>query len=56
MTTELRPTLEGLATDIQDKLPGVTSAPGVYLMKDAPRNRDICGQSKKPEKTVGLIL
>ena len=35
MTTELQPTLEGSATGIQDKLSGVTSSPGVYLMKDA---------------------
>ncbi len=35
MTTELHPTMEGSAAEIQDKFPGVASAPGVYLMKDA---------------------
>jgi excinuclease ABC subunit C len=34
MKKKLQPTMEGSATDIQDKMSGVASSPGVYLMKD----------------------
>jgi len=50
MTTELHPTVEGSATDIQDKFPGVTSAPGVYLMKDTQGTVIYVGKEKNLKK------
>ncbi len=52
MTSELRPTLEGLATDIHDKLSGITSAPGVYLMKDAQGTVIYVGKARNLKKRL----
>jgi len=52
MTTQLEPTLDGSATDIQDKLSGVTSAPGVYLMKDAQGTVIYVGKARNLKKRL----
>ncbi len=52
MTTQLEPTLDGSTTDIQDKLSGVTSAPGVYLMKDAQGTVIYVGKARNLKKRL----
>ena len=52
MTTEMQPTMKGSATDIQDILPGITSAPGVYLMKDAQGTVIYVGKARNLKKRL----
>jgi len=52
ITTQLEPTLDVSATDIQDKLSGVTSAPGVYLMKDAQGTVIYVGKARNLKKRL----